>query len=144
MASFNKMMLNYVNKSYDELVDLANASIAIFSDDLKNIFPDESDFSHVISIIISSCIGIDGKFTALEYKFMCDVLGCGDKFNYDQLKDIVQSQFGKESIALINNIADALPDNKKAALISFCLCFLAVDEAIERNEVAFLIKLMEN
>ena len=143
MANFNELLQNYVDKSYDELVGLARASIAAFSDDLQSIFPDGTDSAQVIAIIISSCIGVDGKFSTLEYKFMCDLLGCGDKFSYEDLKDIVQSHYGAESIALTDSLADVLSDDKKAALISFCLCFLAVDETIERNEVAFVIKLME-
>lgn len=143
MANFNELLQNYVNKSYDELVDLARVSLAVFSDDLQSIFPEDTDSAQVIAIIISSCIGTDGKFSTLEYKFMCDLLGTGDMFSYEDLKAIIEGHYGIESIELTDQLADVLTDDKKAALISFCLCFLAVDETIERNEVAFVIKLME-
>ena len=143
MANFNDLLQNYVNKSYDELLSLARASVAHFSDDIQSIFPDEDDSARVLMIIIASCIGVDGTFSTLEYKFICDLLGSDAGFSYDEVLEIIKSHYGAESIELTDQLADVLNDEKKAALISFCLCFLAVDETIERNEVAFVIKLME-
>ncbi len=143
MANFSDLLQDYVNKSYDELVSLAKASAAAFSDDLQSIFPDGTDSAQALMVVVSSCIGVDGKFSTLEYKFLCDILGIGDKFNYEELKGVIQDHYGPESIALTDSLADVLSNEKKAALICFCLCFLAVDETIDRNEVAFVVKLVE-
>ena len=141
MASFNEILQNYVDKSYDELLFLARENIAEVTPDLVCFFEGKEDAAKALMIIVSACLGADGKLTALEAKFLKDLLGTDD--DCESTMQMVATLGDDESRDLTDRLADALSADKKASLVSFCLCFLAVDETIHRDEVAFVVKLME-
>ena len=141
MASFNEILQNYVNKSYDELLFFAQQSFTEVLPDLARSFEGSEGAAKAMMVIVSACLGADGKLTMLEAKFLNDLLGVDD--DYESTMQMVAALGDDESRDLVDQLADALPTDKKAALVSFCLCFLAVDETITRDEVAFVVKLME-
>ncbi|MBE6661499.1 MAG: hypothetical protein E7605_08885 [Ruminococcaceae bacterium] len=142
MASFNEILQNYVNKSYEELLFFAHQSFAEVAPDLTRFFKDDDGAAKALMVIIAACLGADGKLTALESKFLNELLNQED--DYESTVNMVAALGDDESRDLTDQLADALPADKKAALVSFCLCFLAVDETITRDEVAFVVKLMES
>lgn len=141
MADLNQILQDLVNEDYDTLVGMAQSSIV----DLLPIFNDiaeDGDGKNAIIALFATSLAVDGKLTDLEYKFVCDVLG-GD-FTYDEVKDIVQIHYNDEMIEAINGLADSCPTDLKSKLVVLCGAFLAVDETISRDEVAFIIKLLED
>ena len=140
MSSFNQLMQKYVNMSYEDLLGMAQYSLSQF---IGSIVDDAGaqDASKIIAVMTAACLGADGKLSALENKFFNDLLDCNDSYA-DNLA-FVQSLGDDEARKLVDNLVDRLSGNEKAAAISFCLCFLAVDETITRDEVAFIDRLID-
>lgn len=140
MATLNEIMQDYVNLPYSDLLAIANRSLSeLFSALEKNVSSEQTRTNAVV-MLIASCIGVDGRFSELEYKFICDVLG--KNHDYNTLKDMAAGLGNSEGRDIIDEFLDSCSEIKKPALV-FCLCFLAVDETITREEVAFLNKLLD-
>ena len=139
MANLNQLLQKYVNMSYEELLDMAKFSLSQFLDVLlENSGADGA--SKVCAVMTAACLGADGKLSALEHKFFNDLLNSDD--SYDENLAFVQSLGTEEARELVDGMVDAMSSDHKAAAVSFCLCFLAVDETITRDEVAFINRLI--
>ena len=141
MANFGDFLQRYVNSSYDELLFFANHSLADIIDEVQKIFKNDDDTAQVLLTVVAACIGVDGKLSSLEHKFICDILEL--ESTYEETMGVVSSLGGEKAEEFVDKLADALPAEKKAALVTLCLSFLAVDETISRDEVAFVCKLIE-
>lgn len=139
MSSFNSLLQKYVNMSYSELLDLARFSLSQFAGEMSNAIGADNT-SKLCAVITAACLGVDGKLSPLEHKFFNELLNSNDSF--DSNLDFVRSLGGEEAHDLVDTLVDSMPADQKAAVISFCLCFLAVDETITRDEVAFIDRLM--
>ncbi|MBP3395890.1 MAG: hypothetical protein J6L87_01835 [Clostridia bacterium] len=137
MSRLNQLLQNYVNMSYDELLSQANHSLSQFINTLGSA----ESASKICAVITAACLGVDGKLTSLESKFLNDLLD--SDHSYDSNLDFVQSLSGDEACKLVDELVDSLSADAKAAVVSFCLCFLAVDETISRDEVAFVYRLID-
>lgn len=137
MASYHDLMQKCVNMSYDELLGLAKYSLSQFANTLGRT----GGAAEACAVITAACLGVDGKLTALESKFLNDILDSDD--SYDSNLNFVRSLSGDEACELVDELVDSLSADEKAAVISFCLCFLAVDETISRDEVAFIYRLID-
>lgn len=137
MANLNEFLQDYVNKSYDELLFHARYSLSELVEPLTSIFGTTEDAAQVSLIIISACVGIDGKITGLENKFIGDLTG-----NPGDYSDMVANLSGEKARELTDGLVDSLSGDLKSYLTIFCLCFLAVDETISREEVAFIQRLI--
>ena len=140
MSSLNQLMQKYVNMSYEELLGLAKFSLSQFIGTLVDEAGAQTA-SKIIAVMTAACLGADGKLSALENKFFNDLLDCDDSYA-DNLA-FVQSMGDDEARELVDGLVDRLSDEEKAAAVSFCLCFLAIDETITRDEVAFIDRLIE-
>ena len=112
-VTYDQLMQNYVNASYDTLLGVANNNL----DDLMPYFSKYSDDGNGASLLlpfICTALAVDGKFTQLEYRFVKEVTGID--ISYDEIK---------------------------TSLLSFCLAFLAVDEKISKEENGFISKLLK-
>jgi hypothetical protein len=140
MANLNQLLQKYVNMDYDELLDLAKFSLSQFLDTvLEKTGADGA--SKICAVMTAACLGADGKLSPLENKFFNDLLGVNDSYS-DNL-EFVRSLGTDEARELVDGLVDAMSADDKAAAISFCLCFLAVDETISRDEVAFIDRLID-
>lgn len=140
MANLNQLLQRYVNMSYEELLDMAKFSLSQFLDVLlENSGADGA--SKVCAVMTAACLGADGKLSTLENKFFNDLLDCDD--SYAKNLAFVQSLGTEEARELVDSMVDAMSSDHKAAAVSFCLCFLAVDETITRDEVAFINRLID-
>lgn len=139
MTKFNELLKEYVNKSYEELLHLASGALGVLLPAFEKIQAGESG-SFVIPFICTS-LAIDGKFTALEHKFLNDLLG--SNIDYADAKTLVNAHYDADIMTLVNDMIDACGDEMKAALLMFCLCFTAVDETITREEAAFIALLLD-
>ena len=139
MSSLSELLKKYVNTDYDELLALANYNFGFFKETLDKAFG-KDDAATAVMVIFSACTGVDGKLTQLEYKFIRDFTETD--VDYDTVLAMVSALGDAKGRELADKIVDALNDDQKSNLLSFCLCFLAVDETISRDEIDFLIKLM--
>ncbi|MBO5789386.1 MAG: hypothetical protein J6R42_05515 [Clostridia bacterium] len=138
MASLKELLQEFVNMDYSELLGIAQSSLSDVLPVFNQIADDGEGIGLVIPFICTS-LAVDGKFTELEYKFLCDLIG---NIDYATARDAVQSSYNDESINLVDQVIDSCPDDLKATLLTFCTAFLAVDETISREEVAFITKLI--
>ena len=141
MASLNELLQDYVNKSYDELLAFARLSLNDLVDDFKQIFDGPDGAAQACMVIVSACLGADGKVSALEHKFLNDLLGSNNDLADTQA--MVDALGTDEARELTDRLADSLSTDKKTKLLLFCLSFMAVDETISRDEVSFVLKLIE-
>ena len=143
MASFSEFLQDYVNKSYEELLGFANLSLADLVVEMGKFFDDDTDDSvKMCMIITAACLGVDGKLTQLECQFLKELMDLDA--DYDGIREMVDSLGGSKAEELTDKFADSLSAKGKAALVTFCLSFLAVDETISREEVAFVKRLIED
>ena len=141
MADFNQLLQNYVNQPYEELLGLARYSLAQASDEISDFFSGNDELhAKAYMVITAACLGADSKLTTLEYNFLKDLLDMD--VSYDDMKSMIEALYGDEAMELTDQLADSLSNDAKSALISFCICLLAVDETISREEVDFIAKLM--
>lgn len=91
--TFNELMQKYVNCSYDELVSKAK-------NDLSMLFPvfekvTEGKSADILLPSIFTCLAADGKITALEVRFMEDILG--ERLPFDEAKRLVSGFYSDEA-----------------------------------------------
>ena len=115
LEKFNALMQEYVNKSYDELLSIANNALGIAMEIFNGIAKDGNGAPYVVPFM-STTLAIDGKFTELEYKFLNDLLGGG--VDYDAAKANVQSHYSDDAINFVDQIIDACPAEMKAVLLT--------------------------
>ena len=136
----NEILQDFVNEPYETLVDMAKAAIV----DLTPVFDKVADDGQGAKFIVpffATSLAVDGKLSDLEYKFVCDIFG---DLTYDEVKDLVEAHYSDKMVALVDDLADSCPVELKSKLLTLCCCFLAVDETISRDEVAFVYKLCQN
>lgn len=137
--TLNELLQDFVNEPYGNLVGMAKQSIS----DLLPVFnelAEDGQGSKFVVAFIGTSLAVDGQLSELEYRFVCDVLD--GQFSYDEVKGLASAHYSGEMINAIDGLVDACPVELKSALITFCCCFLAVDETISREEVAFVQKLL--
>ena len=140
MADFNELLQQYVNQSYDDLLGLAKYSLSKVSEEITTIFDGTEEASKVLMVVTAACYGADSRLTTLEYTFLKDLLESDS--DYNSMKSMIEALGGSDAMELTDQLVDSLSADGKAALVSFCICLLAVDETISRDEVAFIAQLM--
>ena len=139
IAKFNALMQEYVDKSYDELYNIANEALAISMDFFNSAAKDGNGAPYVV-LFLSTILAIDGKFTELEYKFLNELLGGG--VDYNAAKANVQSHYNDEAFNLADKLIDSCNDDMKTTLLMLVTCFAAVDQTISVEEARYIAKLM--
>ena len=134
-----QILQDFVNEPYETLVGMAKSAIAELTPIFSEIAEDGNGAKFVIPFFATS-LAVDGRLSDLEYKFVCDIFG---DMTYDEVKQLVEVHYSDKMIELIDGLADSCPVELKSKLITLCCCFLAVDETISRDEVAFVQRLCE-
>lgn len=137
--SLNEILQNFVNEPYETLVGMAKEAIVNLRPVLNDLVKEEKGGSKILVALMATSLAVDGKLSDLEYQFVCDVLE--EDFSREDVKGLAAAHYGDEMIAAIDGLVDACSTDLKSTLIVFCCCFLAVDETINRDEVAFIQKL---
>lgn len=135
MADFNQMMQDFVNKDYDELVSFGKIALGKIMPILKAVDTDNDGMFALTSIVLAA-IGADGTLTALETKWLKDVMGLQDE-TIDNMIKLYSSKMEDLTDALFDNA----PQDFKGDLAIFVLSILSVDEKISKEETAFVKKL---
>ena len=136
--TLREILQDFVNEPYETLVSMAKSSIA----ELTPIFAEVADDGNGAKFVIpffATALAVDGRLSDLEYKFVCDIFG---NMTYAEVKALVEAHYSDKMIALIDGLADSCPTELKSKLLVLCSCFLAVDQTINRDEIAFIQKLM--
>lgn len=133
-----EVLQDYVNKDYAELLQLASSSFDALYPAFAEAFGEEKAVVVTASFLASS-LAADGALSQIERQFICDLFNADASF----AETLFQSAQGGQAAELADQIFDACPEQFKAHLLNLCLCFLACDESITRNEVAFIVRLLE-
>lgn len=142
MATFQEIFQNYVNLPYDQLLSIARGEFDKLSLYFNEGFRGNTETAcQALLLFVSTVIGADGKLTALESRFLNDLIGQED--NYESTFNVVSALSSEETRELADNLIDALPTEAKAAALTVALCFCAVDETISRDEIAYFERLMD-
>jgi hypothetical protein len=137
--TFADLLQDYVNKPYEELLELANDALAVIVEALIQVTPEDNAAEFILPFIATT-LASDGRYSELEHTFLNDVLQ--GELTYDEAKTCMQAHYNPEIFEAVDKIIDACGQDLKSALIVFCLCFAAVDETITREESAYLAKLL--
>ena len=136
--TLNQILQDFVNEPYENLVSMAKSAIGELTPIFNEIAKDGNGAKFVVPFFATS-LAVDGRLSELEYKFVCDIFG---DMSYNDVKALVESHYSDDMIALIDGLADSCPVELKSKLVTLCCCFLAVDETISRDEVAFVKRLL--
>ena len=145
MATLNELLQKYVDASYETLLEIANQNFSnlmpVFEEVAKKAHGDDNNGGAEIMVpIMCATLAVDGRFTELEYNFFKDLVG--SKMSYEQVKSVVANYANEEGFALVDGIFDACGSELKSELLSFVLCFLAIDQTISSEETAFIKRLL--
>jgi hypothetical protein len=135
-----QILQDFVNEPYENLVNMARAAFA----DIKSTFEEVApgvEASTLLVALFATSLAVDGKLTELECKFVSELF---DGVTYEETKQLVEAHHSAEMVQFIDEFVDGCPLEIKSKLLTLCCCFLAVDETISRDEVAFVYKLCEN
>lgn len=136
---FSELMQNYVNLSYDELVTKAQNDLAVLAPVFDEASEDGNGSANLFPIILT-CLAVDGKYTALEYKFLEDVFG--RQLSYEETKKMVSEFYADEAQELLDKLVDSCNHELKVILLDLCTCVMAVDEKLDVSELKFIQKLI--
>lgn len=134
-----ELLQEFVDKSYEELVDLASYSLVALCNEIEELSPEHAEISSmVVAGYLAASVAADGKITPLENKFLCEVLGMDN-----ELADFLLA-LGKnpQQVELLDQLFDSASVEFKKIALAFCLSLIAIDETINRDEVAFIEKLL--
>ncbi len=137
MSALNDILQKIVNQDYPDLVKLAKTSAANLLPVCKQVDPDNNG-ALMLSAIMLAAIGADGKLTALEQRFLGDVLDMSPS-QIDRYTDLYT---GNEE-ELVDKLADAVNSSLKADIVMLVASICAIDETISRDETALIRKLID-
>ena len=140
MATLNEILQKYVDASYEELLALATESFDKLMPVFNEVADDGNGAKFIVPVMCAS-IAADNRFSTLEYKFIKDLLN--SDLTYDDFMTSVRLYSGEEGQELVDKLFDACGTDMKTELLSFCLCFMAVDETITKEETAFVKRLLD-
>ena len=137
MATLNELLQDFVNRDYEELVAIGKIAFAKVHPVLCKIDAENNGYFLMTNVLLSA-IGADGKLTDLESKWLKDVAGLDDNA-IDTLLKLYNTKTEDVTDALFDNA----PETLRADLLMLVLSIMAVDEKIAYQETAFLAKLMQ-
>lgn len=134
--SFNETLQNLVNKDYDELLGFAKIAIGKIYPVCQEVDKDNKGVFMLTSVILSA-IAADGKLTAIEKKFLKDLLEITD-----EQVDFYITAYDSQMSELTEKFANTLSTELKANVVMLVCAVAACDETISREETAFIQKLL--
>lgn len=138
--TFSKLLQNYVNKDFEQLLLLANEALGIIAVAYKRVKPEGGATANFILPFIATAVVVDGQYTELEHKFVNSLLE--SSLTYEEGTACMNTYAGTEVIDLVGQMIDVCGESVKKALVQFCLCFVAVDETISHEESEYIAKLL--
>lgn len=130
------LLVEYVNKSYEELLEMAKYAIGKTYELLADM--DQENVTRMLIFFLAASLGSDGQLTALERKFVAELLNA-DPNGLDQLMEGGRSP---EVVQLVDNLFDSAPQELKPVLLMYVTAFVCVDESVNRGEFEFVQRLL--
>lgn len=140
MATWHELLQNYVNLSYADLVAIGRKQWVALAPSLRARCSDGDVFNVIVWGILGSTVAVDQKVSSLECSFINDVLGTN--LTMQGLLNVATQFNTPAARTTTDNLIDSISDAEKTALCTLCLCLLAVDQTITREEVAFIQRLV--
>lgn len=137
MSSFNELLQKWVNEDYETLVNMAKFAMVDVLPACKTYDPEHEGFLLISSIILSA-VGADGKLSYKERCLMKDVLGLDDA-----MIDKYIGMYSSKMQDLVDKFADSMSSDLKAKIVMLVGAIAACDETISREETAFMHKILE-
>lgn len=131
-----ELLVEYVNKSYEELLEMAKYAIGKTYELLADM--DQENVTKMLIFFLAASLGSDGQLTALERKFVAELLNA-DPNGLDQLMEGGRSP---EVLQLVDNLFDSAPQELKPVLLMYVTAFVCVDESVNRGEFEFVQRLL--
>jgi uncharacterized tellurite resistance protein B-like protein len=136
MSKFDRLLQEYAAMSYEELLTFAKRCLGELSEELAA--PGREDTAALS--LFAACMGADGKLSRPEHTFISDLTDT--LRGYEDTLALIRGLSPDRCRRVADSLADSLPPAKKAALISLCICFMAVDHTVSEDEAEFIRKLM--
>jgi len=134
---YQQLLQRYLEYDYDTLLERAKKDIS----QLNTYFGEEMkrDSFAVILLFIGTCLAADRSLTDAEIRFAGDLLGLSREHV------LLTEKFGEdeETIDMSDEVFEMFPFEKRLELLDFCMCILAVDGSIPKDEILFITKLLE-
>lgn len=143
MAELRDILQRYVNFDYNDLLKLAARSLATihpYLEESARRVGNGVTASQLGICVLGTCLAVDGSLTDLECRFVSDLF---DGVSRDQVRAIAQNYADDESRQIVDGLYDNCPREYRNDFMQFCICVLAVDEHITREETAFVRRLFE-
>ena len=86
--NFSKLLQNYVNKDFDQLLLLANEALGIIAVAYKRVNPEGGAMSNFLLPFIATAVVVDEQYTELEHKFVNSLLE--SNFTYEEGKACIK------------------------------------------------------
>ena len=133
---FSALLQEFVNKDYDELLNLAKQAVTRVLPVCKSVDEQNNGIGALTAILLSA-VAADGKLTRLEAQFLGDITGL-DAAGVDKLTDM----YSGKMVELTDLLADKFSKEVKADIMILVTCLAACDETISREETAFLRQIL--
>lgn len=133
---YNTLMQEFVNKDYSELLSLAKEAMVRVMPVCKAVDEEHNGMAALTAILLSA-VAADGKLSGLEAKFLSELTGL-DADGIDKLTDLYTGKMDE----LTDVLADNCPNEMKANILILITCLAACDETINRDENAFIRKIL--
>lgn len=130
------LLVEYVNKPYEELLEMAKYSIGKTYELLADM--EQEKVGNMLIFFLAATLGSDGQLTSLERKFVVELLGV-EPGSVDQ---VMQAGRNPEVQQLVDNLFDSAPQDLKPVLLMFVVAFICVDESVNRGEYEYVQKLL--
>ena len=137
MAQLGEIAKKYIGTDYDTLLAKAKRDY----DTLLPVFDRLSggnEGKHYLTLFIGTSLASDGRLSDREYTFLNDLTGIGRS----EAEELIKKHECEQAVSLADRVFDLCPDELKALLFDFCMCFVAVDKEIAKAEKEFLSRLL--
>lgn len=134
------LLQKYVDLDYEELLTLARKDLGILYPVFTKIADDNKDLAiGMLLEFLSTALGADNQLSELECKFMCDLL----ELEPDEVAEMVKDSSNEDSRQIVDMVFDAIDDPElKAAMMELVVCCVSIDEHINPDEIAFILRLL--
>ena len=133
--SLSEMLQEIVNLPYAKKLEGAKAMLGGSYGILTKKGFDSKQATVLILTFLAAAVAADGKFSAQERNMLKDLFD-------DDLEGIVKI-IDKDKFELMDQLVDSLSADDKSTFILLAIYVMAVDDTINKDELTYLVKLMQ-
>lgn len=133
--SVSEMLQEIVNSPYEQKVLGAQSTLVDCFDIMTGRGIDLEQAKAFIITFLAAAVAADGEFSAPERNMLRDMFD-------DDLEGIV-GMIDREKFDMMDRFVDSLNASDKSSFILLAIYVTAVDDAINKDELTYLVKLMQ-